>query len=609
MNIFRQVIILTAVAFGVTAFAEPGFAAQEIDSELKHKLESGIDTEKLLNLFAKGKKQRFLVTLKDNNLQIQSALQKKGTRQERINALKEHSAAVRDRFRNSLNSSSKKFYRNGNVREFSHLPAVALNIDSVAGLNLLLKSDYVKGIHKEKFFYLTLSQSLPLISQPFVESRGAGGEDTTVVIIDSGINYTHSAFGSCSAPGVPAETCSVVYSADIAPDDGSLDDSGHGTNVSGIVIGTAPKTKLAVLDIFNGQSASSIDLVSAINWAISNQEEHNIVAMNLSLGDSSSHSEYCEDYFKTYFMYARNAGILAAVSSGNDGHSNGVNSPACNSNVIAVGAVYDANVGGISYSGCSDSSSSADKIACFSNSGEPLDILAPGALITAGGYTMAGTSMAAPHVAGAIAVVRSQFAAPEYSVADIESMLKNSGVSITDSRNGITRNRLDLKEILAPGGSGFATAIVISTQSGNNSGNNQFAYKEDSEPDHAGNSGGSSVWLEWQAPADGIYTFDSFGSDFDTLLAAYSGSDIANLTEISSCDDELPQTGCRISIQAGAGETLRIALDGKDGATGNYQINWNYSPLPEEEEIPFLPPVGYLIFSAILLIGGWRKSR
>mgnify|MGYP001548091424 FL=1 len=585
-----------------------------ISNNLATKVRNVLNLQQLRIDLQQNKHKRFLIQLEDDTSiqQFSSFLNSKiplNDFLQRIAEQKNHASTIKQSFWSSFQLGFKAFKTENIVQEFSHLPAIAANINSLSALNSLLLNPQVKAIYEEEFFQPTLSQSRPLISQPFIYNRGAGGADTTVVILDTGVNYTRSEFGSCTSPGVPA-SCAVIYADDIATDDGSLDDNGHGTNVSGIVLGTAPDTKLAVLDVFNGGSASSFDVISAINWAVSNQDTYNIVAMNLSLGDGSERSSHCENYYKTYFQYARNVGILTTISSGNDAHTDGISNPACNSNVISVGAVYDTNVGGLSYSACTDSSTAADQITCFSNSGSILDILAPGALITAGGYTMAGTSMAAPHVAGAIAVTRSQYPASEYSIEDIEAMLLQSGPLITDPRNNIQTHRLDLEPIFAPEGSTYETLVTLSPQQdGSFAGNNQFANKQDSEPDHAGNSGGSSMWFEWQAPSDGIYTFNTFGSDFDTLLAIYSGSDLGSLIEIDSCDDsEAPETNCQISIQVEAGQTFKIAVDGKDGATGNFTVNWNYEPTPEEEEIPFLPPIGYLIFTILLLATGWRKS-
>ena len=78
-----------------------------------------------------------------------------------------------------------------------------------------------------------------------------------------------------------------------------------------------------------------------------------------------------------------------------------------------------------------------------------------------------------------------------------------------------------------PGGSTFSSRPGISGASGRVTGSNVGASKEFGEPNHAGNTGGASVnWWSWTAPATGTVTFDTQGSDFDTLLAVYRGSSV-----------------------------------------------------------------------------------
>ncbi len=97
--------------------------------------------------------------------------------------------------------------------------------------------------------------------------QGAG---TSVAVLDTGVDYTLAAFGTCTAPGAPAGTCKVAYAQDFAPDDSILDDvDGHGTNVSGIVVGVAPDTKILGLDVFSTDgSAYYSDILSALDWVI-----------------------------------------------------------------------------------------------------------------------------------------------------------------------------------------------------------------------------------------------------------------------------------------------------------------------------------------------------
>jgi subtilisin family serine protease len=81
------------------------------------------------------------------------------------------------------------------------------------------------------------------------------------------------------------DACKVVYARDFAPDDGSLDAMGHGTNVSGIVVGVAPDTGIIGLDVFRSDGyAYYSDILAALDWVLDNKSVYNIVAINMSLG-------------------------------------------------------------------------------------------------------------------------------------------------------------------------------------------------------------------------------------------------------------------------------------------------------------------------------------
>src|SRR5439155_9822770 len=97
------------------------------------------------------------------------------------------------------------------------------------------------------------------------------------------------------------------------------------------------------------------------------------------------------------------------------------------------------------------------------------------------------------------------------------------------------------------------------------------ATKEPGEPNHAGNSGGHSVWYAWTAPSSSPVTIDTVGSSFNTLLAVYTGISMTNLSLVASNDDIAPGTNLqsRVTFLASAGTAYQIAVDGFNGLAGN----------------------------------------
>ena len=122
----------------------------------------------------------------------------------------------------------------------------------------------------------------------------------------------------------------------------------------------------------------------------------------------------------------------------------------------------------------------------------------------------------------------------------------------------------------------FSLRVSLSGTSGRSEGSNVDAGIQSGEPNHAGNSGGASVWWTWTAPTTESVTFNTRGSDFDTLLAVYTGYSLGNLVEVVSNDDDAEggtlQSAVRISAQQG--QTYHIAVDGYGGATGAIVLNW-----------------------------------
>lgn len=452
------------------------------------------------------------------------------------------------------------------LKRYEQLPMLALRVRSRAALERLAARPEVVEIYENRRYFPQLGQSLPLIGQPAAAAAGFTGAGTTVAVIDTAVTYTDAAFG-CTSPGVPAG-CKVAVAVEFVPDTGAADDNGHGTNVAAIVVGAAPGARIAALDVFNDGSALTSDIVDAVDWSIANRAAYNIVAINLSLGDGSSNASPCISGNPLYapLQNARAAGILPVAASGNNGHTNGISSPACTPGVVSVGAVYDANLGSVAWSSCTDSTTAADKVTCFSNSGGLLTMLAPGALITAGGSTRGGTSQATPHAAGAAATLRAAF--PAETLDQTVARLTDSGVAVTDARNGLVRSRLAQTEAARPANDDFAARAALAGGSGTASGSTALAMLEPGEPMHAGQAGGASVWWTWTAPAAGQARIDTAGSAFGTLLAVYTGNAIAALQSVASSDGGL------LYFQAQAGGVYQVAVDGKAGASGAVALNW-----------------------------------
>ena len=238
-----------------------------------------------------------------------------------------------------------------------------------------------------------------------------GGElavDVDVAVIDTGLDATH--------PDLNVQPQGVRFYATrktMKTDANWQDDYGHGTHVGGIigardngvgVVGVAPGARLwavKVLDSSGGGTASTV--IAGIDWVV--QRASTFEVANLSLG--GSFSQAINDAVKA----GTQAGIVFVVAAGNSAWDAANYSPASEPTALTVSALDDndglpGGLGGLTPWGEYD-----DTLAQFSNYGELVDVCAPGVEIystypvSMGSYaTMSGTSMAAPHVAGAAAL-------------------------------------------------------------------------------------------------------------------------------------------------------------------------------------------------------------
>jgi hypothetical protein len=137
--------------------------------------------------------------------------------------------------------------------------------------------------------------------------------------------------------------------------------------------------------------------------------------------------------------------------------------------------------------------------------------------------------------------------------------------------------------LAAPANDDFVNAAPLE-----NLGNSVFGVHGDStaatpelgEPQHAGVSGGASVWYRWTAPGAGHVNARTCNATFDTLLAVYTGSAVSALTPVASNDNGGTCGGTRsgVDFSVAQGATYEIAVDGVGGAQGEFDLFLDFLP-------------------------------
>lgn len=477
------------------------------------------------------------------------------------------------------------------IWSYDLVPVALVPLRDEASVLRLLNDDLVRSIAADYKNQLWLEDSLPLIRQPALAASGVDGRGVTVVTIDTGADLTQPEFGMCTAPGVPA-TCRVPVMMDTAPDDGAVDDNGHGTNTSAIAAGVAPGAQIVPIDAFAGGGIMDHDAIAAIDWVLANRAARNIRAVNMSFGRGEHYNTTCgggwfsRNPYQQSFQMLRAGGVLPVLSAGNaatvgGSYVDGIGYPACTLGAVAVGATYPVmSTDKVMFSSCTDPGPIVvDQVACFSQGGDLLDVVAPGVFIDAAGIQMSGTSQAAPHVAGAAAVLAQ--VRPSSTSDDLRSFLRTSHTTVLDPRGGRFHPRLDLTDAVRAAApvpnDNRASATVLAAAGGRTAQTTWTATKESGEPDHAGNAGGASVWFRWTATYTGPATFTTDGSDFDTLLGVYQ----ANGTLLGANDNVGAALTSAVTVPVSTGDTILIAVDGVRpvggvfAGTGQARLTWN----------------------------------
>ncbi|MBL8643316.1 MAG: S8 family serine peptidase, partial [Rhodospirillaceae bacterium] len=284
-----------------------------------------------------------------------------------------------------------------------------------------------------------LLNTVPLVNAEKAWAHGYRGQGQAIVIIDNGINAGHAMFrGKIAAeacfsnagllPGLenlcPEGRQSVIGpgAASFCPGAkaGTYGVCDHGSHVAGIAAGDnaaaagrlrgiAPEAKLIPVQVFT-RTRGCPDCLGA-----------------------RSYTNYCAGYaMESAIQTLRDLRVLTAVAAGNDGAPNAISYPACIRDAVSVGSI------GLSA-----------RPSTFSNASSLLDLYAPGERVRSAVHgapeaydSYSGTSMSTPHVAGAVAVLKSKL--PTATADQLEYALKSSGIAVTSPSWSWTNPRIDV---------------------------------------------------------------------------------------------------------------------------------------------------------------------
>ena len=347
------------------------------------------------------------------------------------------------------------FYR------YQSTPALA-GVVTAAGLDILRNQPAVRAVQFDQPGGAHLDRSVPALGADIVHTTyGFTGQGVTVAVLDTGIDTDHPDL----AGSIVGQHCflsdNLCQPGNLAENDNAEDENGHGSHVAGIVTsdgvvagkGFAPDANIVAVRMLDALGRGYVaDWVAGLDWIYANLATQPVQIINMSLGTDLLYSSNCDaeqGVLTDVINQLHAAGVTIFASSGNQGSGSSLAAPACNTNVIAVGATYDGDNGrepdsgsysnfGNGWPNCVDNPTSLQKITCFTNSNALLDVVAPGApiestVIGGGVATYWGTSQASPTAAGVAALLLD--ADPSLTPAAIENTLKTTGQLVLDPKN------------------------------------------------------------------------------------------------------------------------------------------------------------------------------
>ena len=486
-------------------------------------------------------------------------------------------------------------------RDYASIPFYVLDVDKQA-LRALLEDDEVVSIEENITGKAILAESTARIRAPQVHARGFNGAGQSIVIMDSGVDAAHSAFGgrvsgvdeACFSGGVSESVCpsgdpTEIGTGAAAPCTGSIECE-HGTRVAGVAAGSsgvAPGAKIIPIQIFSLEDdeleVELANVLAAFDYIHTTlvPKYGNKIVVNMSfvfIPNFFTTRQACDERVPALRAAAdllTSDGVLLVAGSGNDRRRTSICVPSCITNVFAVSATTDPSP-----------TTGAEAVASYSNVGEILDLFAPGGSAEAGqgiwtsdagggSVETSGTSLASPHVAGALALLRQ--AKPSITRQAAWNALTTTGTLITDTRflpvAGSSKPRIDIDAALtcpfdmwgAHGQTGPTVAVppTIAGQIGS------YAYfRVEPIP--------STTALQWPAQ-DGLvlHSTDATGRVYKTATSIQQSQQffIKATNAASSCTRQLTFNVCvppaittYTPVKETRGETATLTVT----ATGNY---------------------------------------